>query len=66
MDGRMDRQMDGRMDKQMDGRMDGWMDEHLEIYPCALQDIGPLGPLPKNGRGYIGEYLILSIYQRLS
>ena len=27
----------------MDRRMDG----HLEIPPCVLQDIGPLGPLPK-------------------
>ena len=25
------------------GRMDG----HKEIHPCVLQDIGPLGPLPK-------------------
>ena len=27
----------------MDGRTDG----RLEIPPCVLQDIGPLGPLPK-------------------
>ena len=27
----------------MDGRTDGLM----EIHPCVLQDIGPLGPLPK-------------------
>ena len=27
----------------------GWMDGHLEIHPCVLQDIGPLGPLPKKG-----------------
>ena len=27
----------------MDGRKDG----RLEIHPCVLQDIGPLGPLPK-------------------
>ena len=26
----------------MDGRTDG----HMEIHPCVLQDIGPLGPLP--------------------
>ena len=26
-----------------DGRKDG----HWEIPPCVLQDIGPLGPLPK-------------------
>ena len=24
------------------------MDGHLEIPPCVPQDIGPLGPLPKN------------------
>ena len=22
---------------------------HVEIHPCVLQDIGPLGPLPKKG-----------------
>ena len=27
----------------MDGRKDG----HIEIPPCVLLDIGPLGPLPK-------------------
>ena len=32
----------GRMDVQTDGRIDG----RLEIHPCILQDIGPLGPLP--------------------
>ena len=30
---------DGRTDRRTDGRM--------EIHPCVLQDIGPLGPLPK-------------------
>ena len=34
---------DRRKDRRMDGRKDGL----LEIYPCVLQDIGPLGPLPK-------------------
>ena len=29
-----------------DGRTDG----RMEIHPCVLQDIGPLGPLPKKGR----------------
>ena len=33
------------------GGMDGWTegrkDGRLEIRPCVLQDIGPLGPLPK-------------------
>ena len=35
----------GGMDRRTDGRMYG----HLEIHPCVLQDIGPLGPLPKKG-----------------
>ena len=30
-----------------DGRKDGRKDGRLEIPPCVLQDIGPLGPLPK-------------------
>ena len=34
-----------------DGRTDGRTDGRLEITPCVLQDIGPLGPLPKKG-GY--------------
>ena len=29
------------------GRTDIWTDGRLEIYPCVLQDIGPLGSLPK-------------------
>ena len=29
------------------GWKDGRMDGRLEIPPCVLQDIGPLGPLPK-------------------
>ena len=29
------------------GGMYRWTDRHLEIHPCVLQDIGPLGPLPK-------------------
>ena len=24
-----------------------WKDGHLEIRPCVLENIGPLGPLPK-------------------
>ena len=27
-----------------------WTDGHMEIHPCVLQEIGPLGPLPKNER----------------
>ena len=30
-----------------DVRKDGRKDGRLEIHPCVLQDIGPLGPLPK-------------------
>ena len=41
--GRMDRRTDGRTN----GQMDRQMDEHKEIHPCVLQDVGPLGPLPK-------------------
>ena len=33
-----------------DGRTDGRMDGRLEIPPCVLQDIGPLGPLPKKDK----------------
>ena len=29
------------------GRTEGRKDRRLEIPPCVLQDIGPLGPLPK-------------------
>ena len=29
---------------------DGQTDGRLEIHPCVLQDIGPLGPLPKKER----------------
>ena len=29
--------------------MDGWTDGRKEINPSVLQDIGPLGPLPKMG-----------------
>ena len=29
-----------------DGRKDGRTDGRMEIHPCVLQDIGPLGPLP--------------------
>ena len=43
-DGRTEGWKDGRKDGRTDGRTDG----RLEIPPCVLQDIGPLGPLPKN------------------
>ena len=32
------------------GRMYGRTDGRKEIHPCVLQDIGPLGPLPKKGK----------------
>ena len=35
------------MAKGGDGRTEGRKDGRLEIPPCVLQDIGPLGPLPK-------------------
>ena len=31
--------------------IEGRKDRHLEIHPCVLQDLGPLGPLPKMGEG---------------
>ena len=34
-------------DVQTDGRTYVHTDGHKEIHPCVLQDIGPLGPLPK-------------------
>ena len=34
-------------DGPKDGRTEGRKDGRLEIHPCVLQDIGPLGPLPK-------------------
>ena len=39
----------GGTDARTDGRKDGKMDGLLEI-PPFLQDIGPLGPLPKKLR----------------
>ena len=33
----------------MDGRIDGWTEGHTEFAPRVLQDISPLGPLPKKG-----------------
>ena len=36
------------MDRQTDRWMEIWMeDRHLEIPPCVVQEIGPLGPLSK-------------------
>ena len=36
-----------RIKKLRGGRGRGRTDVHKEIHPCVLQDIGPLGPLPK-------------------
>ena len=48
MDGWMDKRIDWQMDRQTDRWMEIWMeDRHLEIPPCVVQEIGPLGPLSK-------------------
>ena len=41
-------QTDGRTDGQTEGRTDG----RFKISPCVLQEIGPLGPLPKKQTRY--------------
>ena len=41
----------GGGDVRTDGRMYGRTDGRKEIHPCVLQDIGPLGPLPKKEKG---------------
>ena len=38
-----------------DVRTDGRMDGRLAIHPCVLQDIGPLGPLPKKANQALGQ-----------
>ena len=42
---------DGRTEGRKDGRTKGRKDGRLKIPPCVLQDIGPLGPLPKKEKG---------------
>ena len=42
-----DGRTEGRRDGRTEGRTEGRKDGRLEITPCVLQDIGPLGPLPK-------------------
>ena len=39
------------------GDFDARWDGRMEIHPCVLQDIGPLGPLPKKDckDGYTGS-----------
>ena len=37
----------------MEGRTEGRKDGRMEIHPCVLQDIGPLGPLPKKDQEYL-------------
>ena len=43
-----------------DGRTDVRTDGRLEIHPCVLQDIGPLGPLPKNKALYTKVLLLVT------
>ena len=48
------------MNGQKNGWMDGWMEGRLEIPPYVLQDIGPLGPLPKKDEVEVTQPYILS------
>ena len=41
------KKLQGEGDIWTDVHTDGRTYGHLEIYPCVLQDIGPLEPLPK-------------------
>ena len=45
--------------------MDGWMDRRKEIHPCVLQDIGPLGPLPKKKKKKRKKKMLNSCLTRL-
>ena len=58
-DGRPGGQKDGRMEGRMDGRIDRWMDGWTDISksPCVLQDISPLGRLPKKGNGWTDGWM---------
>ena len=52
VDGQTDGRMDGWTDRLTDGQTDRWMeiwmeDRHLDIPPCVVQEIGPLGLLSK-------------------
>ena len=44
-------QFEALMVKGGGGRTEGRKDGHLEIPPCVLQDIGPLGLLPEKREG---------------
>ena len=47
--------MDGRTDGQTYGQTDVCTAVCMDVqtnYPCILQDIVPLGPLPKTGTGW--------------
>ena len=59
---RLEKLLGGRTYVRTYGRTDGRMYRHLEIHPCVLQDIGPLGPLPKKGR----NKNIVSIAQKIT
>ena len=43
------------------GRTDVWTDGCMDIHPCVLQDIGPLGPLPKKALETRLSNLLLSV-----
>ena len=53
----------GRTDRRTDRRTDGRT--YVMVHPCVLQDIGPLGPLPKKGdtenREKDGDRLMMGI-----
>ena len=64
-DGREDRRTEGwkdgldgwtdrQTDRQTDGRADGRTSRNP---PCVLQDIRPLGPLPKKGNGWTDGWM---------
>ena len=49
-----------------DGRTYVRTDGRKEIHPCVLQDIGPLGPLPKKGDKHFSGFLsICFLYLQL-
>ena len=51
--------MDGQTDGRTEGRTEGRKDGRLKIPPCVLQDIGPLGPLPKKLKQVAqGQYVV--------
>ena len=56
--------LDGQRGEGTDGRTDG----RLEITPCVLQDIGPLGSLPKKLEIQLGTFSaapVMAEYHRI-